>query len=108
MTPAQAQLTDNVLAVSGAVDARTVGALRARGEELIGTAGGELVVDLEHLDTAHSVVLSMLLCWQRLAHRRGITLSYRAASDRLISLAALSNLGDQLPGFVSGPLSAHH
>jgi phospholipid transport system transporter-binding protein len=108
MTQAQAQLTDNVLAVSGAVTAQTVGALRARGEKLISTAGKELVVDLERLETAHSVVLSMLLCWQRLARQRGVSLSYRAVSERLTSLAALSNLGSQLPGFDSGPVSAHH
>lgn len=106
MTSAQAQLADNVLTISGAVNADTVGALRTKGEELISTAGKELVVDLERLETAHSVVLSMLLCWQRLARQRRVSLSYRAASERLASLAALSNLGSQLPGFDAGSLSA--
>ncbi len=106
MTPTvQVQLNNNVLSVSGAVNAQTVVTLREQGEELISTAGKELIVDLKNLDTAHSVVLSMLLCWQRLARKRGISLSYRAVGSRLASLAALSNIGDQLPGFDSAP---HH
>lgn len=106
---AQVQLSDNVLVVSGEVSAHTVAALRVQGEELIGSAAGkDLVVDLERLKTAHSVVLSMLLCWQRLAHKRGVALSYRDVSDRLASLAAMSSLGDQLPGFNSGPLHPLH
>jgi phospholipid transport system transporter-binding protein len=105
---AQVQLNENVLVVSGTVDAQTVAALRAQGEKLISTADKALVVDLENLKTAHSVVLSMLLCWQRLAFQRKISLSYRAVSDRLASLAALSNLGDQLSGFNPDSCPASH
>jgi phospholipid transport system transporter-binding protein len=101
----QAQLADGVLVVTGEVSADTVVALRKQGEKLIGTASGNLVVDLDGLVTAHSVVLSMLLCWQRLAHQAGISLSFRGVSGRLASLAALSNLDDQLAGF--GPESVH-
>ncbi|AXS82578.1 lipid asymmetry maintenance protein MlaB [Marinobacter sp. Arc7-DN-1] len=99
------ELADGVLIVTGEVSADTVVALRNQGEKLIGTASGNLVVDLDGLVTAHSVVLSMLLCWQRLAHQAGISLSFRGVSGRLVSLAALSNLEDQLAGF--GPESAH-
>jgi len=101
----QVQLADGALVVTGEVSADTVVALRKQGEELIGTASGNLVVDLDGLVTAHSVVLSMLLCWQRLAHQAGISLSFRGVSGRLASLAALSNLQDQLAGF--GPESVH-
>ena len=101
----QVRLTDGVLLVTGEVSADTVVALRRRGEALIGAAAGNLVVDLDGLATAHSVVLSMLLCWQRLAHQAGIALSFRGVSGRLASLASLSHLDDQLAGF--GPESAH-
>ncbi len=101
----QVQLADGVLVVTGEVSADTVVSLRKQGEKLIGTASGSLVVDLDGLVTAHSVVLSMLLCWQRLAHQTGIPLSFRGVSGRLASLAALSNLEDQLAGF--GPESVH-
>ncbi|MCM0612679.1 STAS domain-containing protein [Marinobacter sediminum] len=104
-TLAQVQLSDGALAVTGQVNADSVIALRYQGEKLINTVKGDLVVDLVNLETAHSVVLSMLLCWQRLATRRGISLFFRGVSGRLASLAALSNLDDQLAGF--GPDSPH-
>lgn len=93
------QLSDEALIVSGEVTPDTVVSLRNEGEKLIRSVSGDLVIDLDGLVTAHSVVLSMLLCWQRLAHQTGITLSFRGVSSRLASLAALSNLDDQLTGF---------
>ena len=99
------QLADGILIVTGKVNADTVVALRKQGEKLISTASGNLIVDLDGLVTARSVVLSMLLCWQRLARQGGISLSFRGVSGRLASLAALSNLEDQLAGF--GPESVH-
>jgi len=92
-------LSGPVLAVTGDVDAETVIALRAQGEALIRGATGPLTVDLSELGTAHSVVLSMLLCWQRLAHQLHRPMTFRGASERLVSLAALSNLQNQIPGF---------
>ncbi|MDO6443749.1 MULTISPECIES: lipid asymmetry maintenance protein MlaB [unclassified Marinobacter] len=85
-----------VLAVAGAIDAHTVLPLRAEGERLIKTASGSLVVDLEGLTTTHSAALSMLLCWSRLAEKQGVSLSFTGAPERLVSLAALSNLADWL------------
>ncbi|WP_273204805.1 STAS domain-containing protein [Marinobacter subterrani] len=102
---AQARLVDGALVVTGGVDAGTIVDLRSQGEKLITAASGNLVVDLGGFATAHSVVLSMLLCWQRLAHQTGISLSFRGVSGRLASLAALSNLDDQLAGF--GAESVH-
>jgi phospholipid transport system transporter-binding protein len=93
------QLKEGVLSVSGAINAHTVISLRAEGEGLIKTASESLkslVVDLEGLSTTHSVVLSMLLCWSRLAEKQGVSLSFTEAPDRLVSLAALSNLEDWL------------
>ncbi|GHD54071.1 phospholipid transport system transporter-binding protein [Marinobacter persicus] len=94
-------LDGQVLTVSGEVDADNVMPLRAEGERLIRQASGALVVDLSGLATAHSAVLSMLLCWQRLAGRHQRQLTFRGAGQRLVSLAALSNLDDQIPGFAS-------
>ncbi|MGC8121136.1 STAS domain-containing protein [Marinobacter sp. VGCF2001] len=88
-----------VLKVSGDVDAGTVLGLRKQGEQAIRQAEGALDIDLSGLGTAHTVVLSMLLCWQRLAQSRHCQLSFTGASERLRSLAALSNLQDQIPGF---------
>jgi len=87
------------LVVTGAVDAESAVSLRQQGEALIRSSKGSVSVDLERLETAHSVVLSVLLCWKRLAESAGVTLSFHGVSDRLFSLAALSHLDDQLPGF---------
>jgi phospholipid transport system transporter-binding protein len=89
------------LRVTGSVDADSVIALRKQGEQLIGGVRSPLTVDLSGLATAHSVVLSMLLCWHRLALGQQLSLTFEGASDRLLSLAALSNLEDQIPGFAS-------
>lgn len=101
MTPGQATLTldDNRLTVSGEIDPLTVVALRKQGESLILGSKADLVVDLSSMKTAHSVVLSLLLCWQRMAHGRSQALHFTGVSERLGSLAALSGLDDQLPGF---------
>lgn len=85
-----------VLRVSGAIDAHNVAPVRAEGEWLIKAANGNLAVALDGLSTAHSVILSMLLCWSRLAEKQGVSLSFTGAPDRLVSLAALSNLEDWL------------
>jgi len=101
MTAPSVELTGQTLSVAGNVDAETVLSLRKQGERLLGTAQGPVTVDLTGLATAHSVVLSLLLCWQRLAAGRGLTLTFQGASDRLLSLAALSNLDSQIPGFAN-------
>ncbi|MBN7771210.1 STAS domain-containing protein [Marinobacter daepoensis] len=89
----------SALRVTGVVTAENVVALRQQGEQEIRQAGGVLEIDLSGLETAHSVVLSLLLCWQRLALRQDCQLSFSGASERLRSLAALSNLQEQIPGF---------
>lgn len=109
MTPDQATVTlkDDRLAVSGSVDPLTVVALRKEGEALILASKADLVVDLTDMSSAHSVVLSLLLCWQRLARGRSQTLHFTGVSERLGSLAALSGLDEQLPGFPpQAPLQA--
>ncbi|MCK2150110.1 STAS domain-containing protein [Marinobacter alexandrii] len=93
------EMTNDILVVTGDVDAESVVALRSKGEAVIRSAAVDLTVDLEGLETAHSVVLSMLLCWQRLAASLSVDLTYRGVSERLLSLAALSHLDDHLPGF---------
>ncbi len=97
-----ARLSDGVLVVSGYVDFDSVVALRRQGDALIASCSRALTVDLGALENAHSVVLSLLLCWRRLAAGRSIELSFRGVSERLASLAALSNLEDELPGFAPG------
>ncbi len=84
------------MVVAGAVDAANVVALRQQGEALIAAERRDLVIDLSALETANSVVLSMLLCWQRLASSEGVGLTFEGVTGRLASLAALSNLDGEL------------
>jgi len=92
-------LDGSVLSVAGEVDANSVLELRKQGEKLVSGAQGSLTVDLAGLQTAHSAILSMLMCWQRLAQTKHVSLAFEGASERLQSLAALSNLDAHLPGF---------
>lgn len=102
--PASVTLDGDTLVVSGSVDPLTVATVRWEGEKLILDSKTDLVVDLSAMGTAHSVVLSLLLCWQRLAGSRSQTLRFIGVGDRLVSLAALSGLDRQLPGFYSQSL----
>jgi phospholipid transport system transporter-binding protein len=52
-------------------------------------AAGDLAVDLSGLAEADSVVVAMLLDWQRAARRAGRRLEIRALPDELRSLATL-------------------
>ncbi|SFM89576.1 STAS domain-containing protein [Marinobacter pelagius] len=92
----RAELRDGEMIVAGEVDASSVIDLRQQGETLISGIKDGLVVDVSGLETAHSVVLSMMLCWERLARKQGIDLSFRGINGRLASLASLSNLSAQL------------
>lgn len=94
----------NTLSVSGTIDALTVVAIRQEGEKWIRASKADLQVDLSSMTTAHSVVLSLLLCWHRLAGARRQAIRYIGVSERLNSLAALSGLDRQLPGFSSQSL----
>jgi len=98
---AQVTLAGDTLALSGAIDPVTVVAIRREGEKLIRASKADLEVDLSGLATAHSAVLSLLLCWQRLASGRSQSLRFTGVGARLNSLAALSGLDRQLPGFSS-------
>lgn len=102
-------LDGDTLSVSGVIDPVNVVAVRREGEKWIQASKADLQVDLSAMGTAHSVVLSLLLCWQRLASARSQSLRFTGVGDRLNSLAALSGLDLQLPGFSrpSSPENLH-
>ena len=91
-------LIDHRLSVTGDITPDNAVAIRGEGERLIAAKNQEVVVDLSGLGAAHSVVLSLLLCWIRLARSRGQRLSFEGVDAQLASLAALSGLGEHLPG----------
>ncbi|MDX1633851.1 MAG: STAS domain-containing protein [Marinobacter sp.] len=96
-TPARIVVGDQGrLTLAGEVTADSALALRADGEARIraarSTGQTELVMDLAGLATASSIVLSLLLCWQRLARSEGLALTFIGTGERLRSLAGLSSL----------------
>lgn len=100
--PSLTQVEEGALALAGEVTAASAPALRARGEALIRSARESgrqtLTLDLAGLATASSIVLSLLLCWQRHARAQGLALTYTGTGDRLCALAGLGNLEPHLPG----------
>ena len=95
------------LRVTGDISPGNVCEIRNEGERLIAEKNQDVVVvDLSGLGAAHSVVLSLLLCWLRLARSRNQSLSLEGAGDRLRSLARLSGLNQHLPG-IAEPSAGH-
>lgn len=103
--PAWVRLDGPVLFVGGQLDADAVLAIRGEGERLIAAGGSELLVDLDQVVGADSTTLSLLLCWQRAALAQSKSLRFRNVGEQLLSLAALSGLHRQLPGFDAGDRS---
>jgi len=90
-------LTGNRLNVTGDINPDNVVAIRNEGERLIAGQTQGMVIDLSGLGAAHSVVLSLVLCWLRLAGSRNQSLHLEGMGDRLRSLVALSGLDGHLP-----------
>lgn len=103
---ARLEWVSNRLRVTGDISPGNVCEIRNEGERLIAEKNQDVVVDLSGLGAAHSVVLSLLLCWLRLARSRNQSLSLEGAGDRLRSLARLSGLNQHLPG-IAAPSAGH-
>lgn len=97
--PATVRLEGDTLRLDGTVENGSVLDVRRQGEALISDNPDLKTVDVSGVETASSVVLSLLLSWLRHATSLQRTLAFQGASDRLRALAALSNLHHQLPGF---------
>ena len=96
---ARLELDEDRLRVFGNIGPENVLAIRSEGERLIAGHRRDVSVDLSALGAAHSVVLSLLLCWLRLARSRHQSLVFCGVGERLESLALLSGLDGHLPGF---------
>lgn len=57
---------------------------------------GQTIVDLSGVTHTNSGGLALLLEWHRLARGEGGSIRYRKAPDKLLALAALSDLRDVL------------
>ena len=73
----------------GRIDAANAAQALAAGKQI--PANGNFELDLEHLESADSVTLAVLLAWSAAASRSQCRLVYRGMSDRL---RAIARLGD--------------
>lgn len=82
------------LALSGRVTADNAVALREQGKRWLAAQAGNqpLTVGLGGAETASSVLLSLLLCWQREASRQQRELLFSDASAGLTELAKLNGV----------------
>ncbi len=80
------------LRVQGPLTMANIVAMRASGVELLDGSG--LVVDLAAVTEVDSSALSLLLEWQREAHRKNLRLTFRHLPENLKSLAALYGVAD--------------
>ncbi|WP_165855429.1 STAS domain-containing protein [Marinobacter sp. JSM 1782161] len=82
-------------------------AVRRDGERHVGSASGTVEYDLEGVQKASSVVLSLMLCWKRAATAQGRGVRFSGIGERLLDLARLNRVDDILeldgsPSRVSG------
>ncbi|MFE8072101.1 STAS domain-containing protein [Marinobacteraceae bacterium S3BR75-40.1] len=95
----QAQVTfdQGTLFLGGHLDNDNIVAAREQGEQALRRAEGEMKLDLSGLESFSSVVLSLLLCWMRLARRQGIELILVHIPPKLFDMARVSGLDTLLP-----------
>ncbi|HET8848729.1 MAG TPA: STAS domain-containing protein [Marinobacter sp.] len=97
--PAALSVRGDTLMLSGQIDSGSVMDVRRKGEALLADNAVLTRVNVSGVETASSVVLSLMLSWLRHAASRQRMLVFEGANERLRALAALSNLHHQLPGF---------
>ncbi|MAA66119.1 MAG: NTP-binding protein [Alteromonadaceae bacterium] len=91
-----------VLRFSGKVIGPEVVQLRADGEKALARCQERRCeIDLAGVENANSMLLSLLLCWQRFAAEKGVDLRFSGANERLVALATMSRVSGHLPGLAS-------
>ncbi|PCJ20202.1 MAG: NTP-binding protein [Gammaproteobacteria bacterium] len=80
------------IVVVGDIDASSVVRAREEGEMLLRSVGQVCTVDLTGLGPANSVVMSMLLCWIRLASALSVELCIINETRRFSELCRVNGL----------------
>jgi|GEM_PF-4825712 len=73
--------------------------VRSAGEKLIARSQGSVTISLKGATRPDSQLLSLLLCWLRVAMTRGTTLHFSHLSPELQAMAQLSGLQRLHPSF---------
>jgi anti-anti-sigma factor len=88
---------DNVLVLSGALDVRSTAELRAVVYSLLGRTMGDVVVDIDHVESIDMTTLKLLAVANRSAEREGRRVVLRGGSPGVRRLLHLSHLRWMLP-----------
>lgn len=86
-----------VLKLAGKVDFTNVVGLLKKGTTYIKDGSSELVVDLNGMQCAQSIVLSMLLRWLATAQQSGREVTITGMSEKLFDIARVSGVETVLP-----------
>ncbi len=85
------------LSLSGRMDHDAAVDAREQGERLLAEDPGPWRINLRGLESAHSGVLSLLLCFLRAADRHQRSITFVEMPDRLYDMARMSGLDQLLP-----------
>lgn len=82
--------------LSGDLDLHGVATLLDQGEKSFPSSGA-VVVDLSGVQRVDSAGVALLLQWARVAHQRGLRLTYTRMPPRALALARIGNAEALLP-----------
>jgi phospholipid transport system transporter-binding protein len=85
-----------VIRLSGEIAVDDAPQVREQAERLLAGHPGSVVVDLSGLQSAHSAMLSVLLCLLRFADKQKKSLSFRGVPRPLYDLSRVSGLNKVL------------
>lgn len=88
---------DNTLELSGALDVRCTADLRVALYSLLGRSDGDVIVDIEHVESIDMTTLKLLAVANRFAEREGRRVVLRGASPGVRRLLHLSHLRWAIP-----------
>ncbi len=92
MRPMELSTHDNLLVLSGALDVRCTADLRAAVYSLLGRTEGDVVVDIDHVESIDMTTLKLLAVANRFAEREGRRVVLRGGSPGVRRLLHLSHL----------------
>jgi anti-anti-sigma factor len=96
-TVAQLRLQETRLHLGGVVHFDNAEKICNDGLKLLKNAPKQITIDMQHLQSSHSVVLAILVSWTRAAHQAKQSLLMANMPDKLRALIKVSGLTDALP-----------
>ncbi len=95
--PANIQLSDGIIRVSGEMNAASVPRLLTASVELFQQSGHQLRIDLADVSRADSSGLALMLDWMRTARQQQRELSFHRLPAQLLEMARVSGIETLLP-----------